>query len=250
MIKRCGIYKITSPSSRIYIGQSRDIKSRFKRYKKSHISNKTQVKLDRSFIKYGVENHVFEIIEECEIENLNVKERYWQDYYNVINKGLNCILTETDVLPRVITKEHREKISGKNHWCYNKKMPKEAIDKMKKAKIGTKASNETKRKLSEMRKGEGNNFYGKLHSVKSKEKQSESAKNRKINPENEEKRRSSISKALSKKVVQLDLGGNLIQEYDSLTIAAKALKTNTGSICNAIKGLKVKTHKGYIWEYK
>lgn len=73
----CGVYKIISPTNRIYIGQSLDVYSRWNEYKKLHSSCKGQVRLYRSFIKHGVENHTFEIIEECEFEQLNIKERYW-----------------------------------------------------------------------------------------------------------------------------------------------------------------------------
>lgn len=59
---KTGIYKITSPSGRIYIGQSKNINSRIKRYKKLQCC-KTQLFLYRSFLKYGVENHKFEIID-------------------------------------------------------------------------------------------------------------------------------------------------------------------------------------------
>ena len=90
-----GIYKITSPSKKIYIGQSVDIEKRFRSYKNlSHC--KSQIKLYNSFLKYGVNNHIFEIVEECSIELLNDKERYYQDFYNVLNSGLNCLLTKTN----------------------------------------------------------------------------------------------------------------------------------------------------------
>ena len=91
--KQSGIYKITSPSNKIYIGQSIDLQKRFKDYQKY---NKTgcQVKLKASFEKYGSEKHIFEIIEECTVEFLNERERHWQDYYSVLSeKGLNCKLT-------------------------------------------------------------------------------------------------------------------------------------------------------------
>lgn len=72
---------------------------------------KEQPRLYRSLIKYGVENHQFEIIEECEIEELNNKERYYQDLYHVLNNGLNCVLTETNILPRIYSREYRLKLS-------------------------------------------------------------------------------------------------------------------------------------------
>ena len=84
-MKTSGIYKITSPSNRIYIGQSSNVKERFKAYKQLQ-KRKFLTKLYRSFLKYGIENHKFEIIEECLPELLNERERFWQDYYNVNSK--------------------------------------------------------------------------------------------------------------------------------------------------------------------
>lgn len=132
MEKIIGIYKITSPTERIYIGQSRDIKTRFNRYFKMHKSNITQIRLWRSFKKYGVKNHKFEIVEECKFEDLNKRERYWQDNYNVLSKkGLNCILQETDNLTRQYTKECLIKRSGENHWIFGRKHSKERIRRNK-----------------------------------------------------------------------------------------------------------------------
>lgn len=88
-----GIYKVTNPKGKIYIGQSLDIFKRFKTYKGLHCPN--QIKLRNSLAKYGVASHTFDVLEECAAEELNRKERYWQDYYNVLNNGLNCILTNT-----------------------------------------------------------------------------------------------------------------------------------------------------------
>ncbi len=106
----CGIYKITSPSDRIYIGQSEDIKKRFSQYR--FLSNSiNQVKLNRSFKKYGIKNHIFEIIENCEPNELLCKERYWQDFYDVLKGGLNCILTACGEEKQVMSDETKQKIS-------------------------------------------------------------------------------------------------------------------------------------------
>jgi group I intron endonuclease len=104
-----GIYKITSPSGKIYIGQSRNIKKRFYTYRKAGC--KTQTRLHNSFAKYGVDNHILEVIELCDKDMLNKRERYYQDLYNVIgNKGLNCLLVETNIEARVVSSETREKL--------------------------------------------------------------------------------------------------------------------------------------------
>ena len=73
-----GIYKIISPTGKIYVGQSVDIHHRWKRY--SFYSCKSQKRLYNSLKKYGFENHSFEIIEECSFECLNERETYWKQY--------------------------------------------------------------------------------------------------------------------------------------------------------------------------
>lgn len=136
-----GIYKITSPSGRIYIGQSRNTSQRAYGYKK--LNCKGQTKLCNSINKYGWEAHTFEVIEECEFEDLNRRERYWQDFYDVLNKekGLNCLLQNCDLQLRVFSAESRKKLSeamsGEKHrqWGipigeYQKSKIKEANSKI------------------------------------------------------------------------------------------------------------------------
>ncbi len=147
--KNCGIYKITSPTGRVYIGESYNLKRRFENYKS--INTKGQNKLHNSLVKHGFEKHQFEIIEECEIGELKCRERFWQDFYDVLNGGLNCVLTKCGELKSV-------------------------------------PSEETKKKQSEAQKGEKNHmfgkykelnhFYGKKHSQETKLKISEKAKKR------------------------------------------------------------------------
>jgi group I intron endonuclease len=138
-----GIYKITSPSGKVYVGQSIDVEKRIKKYKCIYNSRK-QIGIYNSLKKYGYENHVFEVLEECDINILNERERYWQDYYNVLKKGLNSKLTTTksksgrlsketinkmskSLKGRVITKEWRENLSkaGKG-----RKPSKKSIDRL------------------------------------------------------------------------------------------------------------------------
>ncbi len=89
-----GIYKIISPSNKIYIGQSVNIRRRISNYRNLKKTEK-QYRLFNSFHKYGYENHKFEIVQLCEIDELNIYERYYQELYNVLEKnGLNCVLTK------------------------------------------------------------------------------------------------------------------------------------------------------------
>lgn len=113
-----GIYKITNPKHKLYIGQTVDWKRRQDEYKQLNCSN--QKKLYNSLAKYGWSNHTFELIEECILDDLNNRERYWQDYYNVLEKGLNLKLTQCDDKSGVVSQETKDKISlsmeGKNTW--------------------------------------------------------------------------------------------------------------------------------------
>lgn len=104
-----GIYKITNPKNKIYVGQSINIEKRFEDYKRI-IRCKRQKKLYYSLLKYSPDSHIFEILEECEKKELNKRERYWQDYYDVINCGLNLILTSTDDKTCEVSLETRSKI--------------------------------------------------------------------------------------------------------------------------------------------
>lgn len=106
-----GIYKITNPKGKIYIGQSINIEKRFKEYKNIHTTIKQQIKIYNSLKKYGPENHIFETIEECNLEQLNEREIYWGLYHNTLKEGLNCKLGKGK---GIISQETKDKISKAN----------------------------------------------------------------------------------------------------------------------------------------
>ena len=131
-----GIYKITSPSGKIYIGQSVNILSRISKYKNAKCI--TQPIILKSILKYGWENHLFEIVLECDKSELNEKERYYQELFNCIGKnGLNCMLTNTSTKTGKARQETIDKLKGR-------KLPESTRQKMR----DRKTSDETKLKLS------------------------------------------------------------------------------------------------------
>jgi len=118
MRKICGIYKITSPTRNIYVGQSVFIHKRLLKYKSLQCIS--QPRLYNSLKKYGFDNHTIEILEECDRKDLNDRERYYQDLYNCVkDKGLNCELTNNINNSKELSKETKLKISrahiGKEH---------------------------------------------------------------------------------------------------------------------------------------
>jgi group I intron endonuclease len=145
---KCGIYKITSPTGRIYIGSSKDIQKRWWSYFSKNC--KDQPKLYNSLCKYGVEKHTFEIIEYCEFEILFLLERAWGLFYNVLEEGLNCTLPGYNEIPRLKSKETILKMSIARMGV----SPSEATrEKLRKANLGKKQSKEVIEKRTACQKG-------------------------------------------------------------------------------------------------
>lgn len=142
-----GIYKITNPNGKIYIGQSNCIEKRWAFYKR--IDCKNQKLIYRSLKKYGVNNHSFEIIDKCPIEKLNERERYWQEYYDVLGRnGLNMCLVSTKDKKYTHSEEALMKIS-KTHK--GKQLTEYHINKITESRKGKTLSKEHIKKLVEGR---------------------------------------------------------------------------------------------------
>ena len=92
----CGIYKITNIiNNKVYIGQSIDIHRRWKDEKVNAFSTQSteyQTLKSKAFRKYGLENFLFEVIEECSPSMLNEREIYWINYYSSYTEGYNMTM--------------------------------------------------------------------------------------------------------------------------------------------------------------
>ena len=119
---------------------------------------------------------------------------------------------------------------------------------------GKKLSKGTRKKISASLKQyyltHDSPMKGRHHTEETKEK----LKNRVIS--NETKKKMSLNHAdvsgtknpSARAVRQLDLNGNLIEEFEYATLASKKLHIDLSSIIKCCKG-KVKTAGGYDWEY-
>lgn len=88
----CGIYRITNiQTQQAYIGQARDIKDRFVEHIKCSLGIDTpgHNKLYTNTMKYGIDNFTFELLEQCPVDELDIKEKYWISFYDTYNNGLN-----------------------------------------------------------------------------------------------------------------------------------------------------------------
>lgn len=85
-----GIYKITNLlNGKIYIGQSIHIEKRWK----EHCQNSSKSLIGQAIQKYGKENFSFQILEECNENQLLEKEsKYILQYDSLVPKGYNIVL--------------------------------------------------------------------------------------------------------------------------------------------------------------
>jgi group I intron endonuclease len=155
-----GVYMITNPKGRVYVGQSKDIENRFKQYRYNHF--KKQPRLYNSIQKHGYEAHNFQVICECKEDELNNKERYYQEKYNVLGaKGLNCELVSSNNAPKRLSEESKRKISVKNKGTKNGMYGRKMSEEFKINRRNYKHTKEALQKISTGSKG-GNNPNSKL----------------------------------------------------------------------------------------
>lgn len=87
-----GIYKITCQETKeIYIGKSTDVKNRWQQHCKTAFNCGTIASsvLHRKMQQYGLENFTFELLEKVPKEQLSEREKYYIDFYQTKEYGLN-----------------------------------------------------------------------------------------------------------------------------------------------------------------
>lgn len=170
-----GIYKIISPTGRIYIGQSVNIERRFSAYK--GMNCRQQTKLYYSLLKHGVDQHEFSVLEVCDQDCLDQLESYYIEKFNTFNSrhGLNL-----------------------QSGGYGGKHSDESRQKISASRIGMVFSDETRLKMSEKRKALNlKPSLGKVCSAETKLKLSAINKGKKLSQESIEKRTATRKKRMS-----------------------------------------------------
>jgi group I intron endonuclease len=214
-----GIYKITSPSNKVYIGQSINIEKRKKQY----------IKLDKSCIgpklynslkKYSWESHIHEILEECILENLNKQEIYYKQQF--IDKfgwenALFCEIYDSGGGPKSEKTKHKQSISHKLNL----------------AKSEIKEKRKINCKIAANRPGVQEQAVANTDWV-----------TREIN-----RLKSMDYSKLKKAVLQFDLDGNFIKEWDGFIDIKYELNYDQSTIRKCCKGLQ-KTAYRFKWVYK
>ena len=219
-----GIYKITNPEGKSYVGFTKDLKQRETHYK--NLNCPSQRLVYESIINHGWDNHIFDIIEYTS-EDLDVREVYWIEHLNTYNDGLN--LNKGGGGPKTHTQETRDKISkiGKSN-------------KGKRANSHRKGKTLSKEHCLNMSlgsKGKPSHRKGKTIPDEVKMKISKTKKGKPI-PGNR------------KPVLQYSKEGEFIAEHISIEHAALAVKGNPSAISNTLREGGGSTSSSYIWLYK
>ena len=224
-----GIYKITNKiNNKFYIGQSKNVKRRIIEHK--CVYHETNKSLKAAYKKYGIENFDFEILEQCDLEKLNEREKYWikelKPQYNRTTGGDGSPNHCVDEKTRQILKQ-----KGKEFWNNLDDETKNKIinQNLKGPAIGHKVSEETRKKLREYN-------LGKKQSKETIEKRKQTIALKKINgyvQTNQNHR---------KKVICIETG----EIFSSLKDAKD--KYNLSTLCEHLKG-RYKTCKGKHYKY-
>lgn len=211
------IYKITSPTNKLYVGKTYNLKHRIASHKCASKQGKNLI-LHNSIRKYGWNNHVFEVIEEVADELMNEREIYW--------------------------------VSELKTYCYEN----ENGMNMTKGGDGQRSTwihkTELRKWFSEKFSGDKNPFFGKKHTEETIKLLSEQAKvrNKKNNTIIPEWGAEKGREVVRRKVVCYDVKGIFLKEYRSITDAAKDLnlnKTNISAVCNNHSS----NTNGYLFRY-
>src|SRR5436190_3412409 len=201
------IYKITSPTNKLYVGKTYDLRKRINCHK--HCAKKgSNIILHNSIRKYGWENHVLEVIEEVPDEQLNEREMFW--------------------------------IAELKTYCYD--YPGQM--NMTKGGEGQRSTwmhkTEQRKKQSERFTGKGNPFYGKNHSKeflerKAKEVSEYNKKHGIVVPQwGAEKGRLEVIKP----VLLYDKNGDFLKEFESYTDGGNFIGVKASRVWESISGRK------------
>lgn len=213
-----GIYKITSPTGRVYIGQSININRRRLMYVGNHC--KKQAKLYASLCKYGFDNHLFEVIEICDECKLNEREEFYIAHFNTFNtpNGLNL---SSGGLNKRVSEETKIKISKGNSGRVRPD-----LSERNKSNIGRKASESQREKMKNIQ-------TGKKHSPETILKMKESAR---LRAPRSEETRLKMSESAKKKIISDDHKSKLMAWAKSpKNLAKKVINSDTGVIYESAK---------------
>ena len=265
------IYKLTFPSGKLYIGQTKNLEKRIKRHIRASRENINRPLYD-AIRHYGENSFSVDVLEECTIQNVDEREVYYiktfdtqvKNGYNLDGGGRSNRLI-SDITRKKLSDNAKQKylLTGKTSTT-GKKYTDEERENISKFLRGRKLSPEHIKKMSERNKGELNPMYGvhrcgkdapmygKHLSKEQKKVISDRAKLR-IGDKNSfygKKHRPESFMSDKRIVLCFDEKTNiLIGEYANQAIASRETGIDNGKISRCCNG-KMNSIKGFIFRYK
>lgn len=254
------IYKYTSPSNKVYIGQTIDEEVRraaFLNLNKSYAG----FKIDTARQKYGPENFKYEILSTVETEDLdhlkeilNISEKYYIAKYNSIIGGYNISEGgEQVIIEKTKSQIDKQKESLKKYYESHVNPNSKSIlqytlqgNFKKEWESMTKAAEYYQcdiRSISNCCRGVSKTAEGYIWKVKDSEDFPRSIEPVKRMPRKRPKPKYGI-------IVQLDMTGKAIQEWESPVDAAKAIGIKSSSNIIQVCIGNRNSLKGYLWKFK
>lgn len=228
-----GIYKITNLiNNHCYVGLSNNIERRWKEHITPKNINNKKTNIAKAFRKYGIANFKFEVLEECSIEQLNVKEQY---YIQILKPIYNMNKGGKGNLGHKLSNEFKDYLRkvAKQQWenKTEEEKKKQIKNNLTGPKVGHMVSEDTRDKLRKAN-------LGKKQSLDTIMKRSRSNKGKLKGNTNG-----------NKKVAMLDIETlRIIKTFESVKAAAKYVGARPEMISVVLKGKRNKT-KGYKWKY-
>jgi len=245
---------LISPSKKVYVGQTRNLKRRFKKHKST---NGTCRILYRAIQKYGWDNFLKVIIEvfddDVSDKYMDQREIYWIRKHEAFGpKGYNCTEGGGGVRGHKHSDETRAKLRKAG---MGRHMSVETRAKLRTINVGKKMSAKSCEKMSKAAKCRSRE--SRLHSAETRAKISLAAKRKWSSAEYRDKQRKKCKPVSSKPVSAQCLGSDHKRTFDSINMAANTLAKETGlkfdsstiSKC-CRKRPNYNSHHGWNFEFK
>lgn len=125
-----GIYIIRNlVDGKVYIGQSVDLVRRVQAHQvKLKKGKHPNTYLQHAVDKFGYENFEFDVLEECNAEELDKREKYWIAYFDSMNRDKGYNRESGGNEGRVYSEDRKLAISGEGNPMYGRHQSKEYVE--------------------------------------------------------------------------------------------------------------------------